>query len=145
MKFKNIKKKTYKKEKSPSDSRSNPEHFKFSFPKVDPVQLMKLYRNILKVSVVVVFVITAFIVVLDLQDNLLKKQNIDTQREVLSKDLSFWKSFIAEHENFRDAYFQVAMLEYGLGDTSRARIYVEKGLALDPNSENGRKIEKLLK
>jgi hypothetical protein len=145
MKFKNIKKKTYKKAKSPSNSRTNPEHSKFLFPKIDPVKLMKLYRSILKVSVVVVFVVTAAIVVLDLQDNLQKKQDIDVQRETLSRDLNFWKNFIAENNNYRDAYFQAAILEYKLGDISKASMYVEKGLTLDPNSENGRKIEKLLK
>jgi hypothetical protein len=145
MKFKNIKKKTYKKARSPSNSRTNPEHFKFSFPKINPLKLLKLYRQILKISVVVVFVVTAAIVVLDLQDNLQKKQSIDAQREVLSSDLNFWKNFIAKNNNYRDAYFQVAVLEYKLGDMSEARKYVEKGLILDPNSASGRKIEKLLK
>jgi tetratricopeptide (TPR) repeat protein len=144
MKFKNLKKKA-KNAKSPSNSRTNPEYFKFSFYKIDPVKLMKLYRQILKVSVVVVFVATAAIVVLDLRENLQKKQNIDTQREVLSRDLNFWKNFIEKNNNYRDAYFQAAILEYKLGDISEARKYVEKGLILDPNSENGRRIEKLLK
>jgi len=82
---------------------------------------------------------------LDFQNNLQIKQNIDSQREVMDRDLNFWKDFISKHQNYRDAYFQASILEYRLGDTSKAKMYVEKGLSLDPNSKNGRKIEEFLK
>jgi tetratricopeptide (TPR) repeat protein len=147
MKFKNIKKKVKeaKKTESPSNSRTITEHFKFSFPKINPARLFKMYWTALKVLVVFAFVSAVIVVCLDLQKNLQTKQNIDYQREVLAKDLSFWKNFIAKYPNYPDAYFQVSILEYRLGDTSKARVYVEKGLSLDPNSGSGRKLEQLLK
>jgi hypothetical protein len=149
MKFINIKKNLpagEKKEKSPSNSRRIPAFsFKFSLPKINSARLIKLYKRALKVFVVFIFILTAIIVGLDFRNNLQSKQKIDSQREVLTKDLNFWKDFIAKHQDYRDAYFQASVLEYRLGDISKARMYVEKGLSLDPNSEDGRKIEALLK
>jgi hypothetical protein len=143
MKFKNIKKKHYKK-KSPSNSRSIPEHLDSSLPKNTSTKLIRIYRGVLKFFVVIIFIITAISVDLDLQNNLQEKQKIDLQREVLTRDLKFWKEFIAKNNNFVDAYFQASILEYKLGDISMAKMYVKKGLSLDPNSDNGRKIEKSL-
>ena len=159
MKFKNIKKKSPpaggKREEFPSNSRSIPaspqlqrgetEHSRFTFPKINHTALLKIYGGVLKVFVVIVFMIAVVIVTADLRNNLQARQSIDRQRGDLMKNLNFWEDFIAKHNNFRDAYFQASILEYQMGDISKAKIYVEKGLALDPNSENGRKIEQLLK
>jgi len=153
MKFKNIKKKVKeaKKVKSPSNSRSisssvdRPEYFKISWPKISPVKLFKVYRTVLKVFVIFTFLSAVAVVGLDLQRNLQAKQNIDQQRETLTENLNFWINFLASHQNYPDAYFQASVLEYKLGDSSKAKMYVGKGLGLDPNSVNGRKIEQLLK
>jgi hypothetical protein len=149
MKFINIKKNSPaggKKEKSPSNSRRIPAFFpKFSLPKFNSARLIKLYREALKVFVVFIFILTSIIVGLDFRNNLQEKQKIDLQREALTRELNFWKDFLAKHQNYRDAYLQASMLEYRLGDISKAKMYVQKGLSLDPNSENGRKIEALLK
>lgn len=149
MKFKNIKKKA-KKIKSPSNSRTisssedKPESIKLSFPKISLVKLLKLYRGALKFFVAFIFIVAVVVVGLDLRGNLQTKREIDSQREVLSRDLKFWEDFISKNQGYRDAYFQASILEYRLGNTSKARMYVEKGLSLDPNSEDGLKIEKLL-
>jgi hypothetical protein len=149
MKFKNIKKDPSvdgKNEKSPSNSRRIPAFsFKFSLPELNSVKLIKLYGKALKVFVVFIFVVTAIIVGYDFQRNLQIKQSIEIQRKVLAKDLSFWEDFISKHQNYRDAYLQASVLEYKLGNTAKAKMYVQKGLSLDPNSENGRKLEQLLK
>lgn len=131
MKFKNIKKEA-KNVKSPSNSRTIPESF------------LKIYRLSLKVFIVFIFILAAIIVGLDWEKNLQEKQSIDSQRERLTRELSFWEDFIFKHKDFRDAYFQASILEYKLGNTSKAKLYVEKGLSLDPNSKDGKKIEDFL-
>lgn len=130
MKFKNVKKK--KKEKSPSNSRAISETF------------IKIYRLSLKIFIVFIFLLAIIVVGLDLNANLQAKQAIDLEREELTKDLKFWESFIAKHQDYKDAYFQASILEYKLGDKAKAKMYVEKGLSLDPNSKDGKKIEELL-
>lgn len=147
MKFKNIKKKTSFKEgsiKSPSNSRTITDSFNISLPKFNSVMLLKIYRGSLKVFIVLTFILAAVIIGFDLDANIKAKQNVDSEREKLTNELKFWESFIAEHKDYRDAYFQTSVLEYKLGNTSKSRLLVEKGLSLDPNSEDGRKIEEFL-
>jgi len=140
MKFKNIKKKIYIK-KSPSNSRTIAEHSKFYFPKVNSIKLIKLYGGALKIFVAAIFVVAAIVVGYDLKNNLQIKQSIDSQREILAHDLNFWENFLSAHKNYRDAYFQASILEYRLGDKSKAKMYLEKGLSLDPPSIDGGKLE----
>lgn len=144
MKFKNIKKEA-KKAESPSNSRTNTERFKFSLPKINSAKLFRIYRGALKVFVVFIFLVAVIVVGYDFQKNLQIKHNIDSEREALTRDLSFWEDFISKRQNYPEAYFQASILEYKLGNTSKAKMYVEKGLSLDPNSESGRKIDQLLK
>lgn len=142
MKFKNTKNKA-KKEKSPSNSRIIPE-FKIFFPKISSSAFLKTYGIALKIFIILIFILAVVIVGLDLSANIQAKQAIDLEREELTKDLDFWKNFISKHQDYKDAYFQASVLEYKLGDKAQAKIYVEKGLSLDPNSKDGRKIEELL-
>lgn len=128
----------------PSNSRSIPEASRFKFPKLDHANLLGLYGKALKISVAVVFVVAVVIVGYDLQKNIISKQNIDSQREQLTRELKFWEDFLEKHQNFKDAYFQAAILEYRLGQITQAKAKVKKGLSLDPNSEEGRKIEEIL-
>lgn len=153
MKFKNLKKKA-KKTEFPSNSRTIPafakassgkaEDFRFSPPKINSARLFGLYKEPLRVFVVSVFIAAVIIVGYDFQKNLQIKEEIDLQRKDLVRNLNFWEDFISKHQNYKDAYFQAAKLEYELGDTSKAKIYTEKGLLLDPNSEDGKKLEKFL-
>jgi len=132
MKFKNIKKKI-KHLRFPRNSRIIP-----------AVTLLKIYGTGLKAFTVFIFLLAVVVVGLDLQKNIQEKQTVDLEREKLVKELKFWRSFIAEHEDSRDAYFQASILEYKLGNRRKAKMYVEKGLSLDPNSKEGKKIEETL-
>ena len=144
--FKNTKKNkpVKKKNQSPSNSQTFPEFFKFSLPKVNLQRFFKTYRRSLKIFNVLIFIFAIIIVGFDLQKNIQARQKVDSERGELAKELQFWESFIAKHQDYRDAYFSISVLEYRLGNTSKAKMYVEKGLSLDPNSETGRKIEKFL-
>jgi hypothetical protein len=144
MKFKNLKKK-HCKNKLPSNSRINPEDSRSFLPKISSTRLLKLCGGILKLFVALIFAISVIIVSYDFQNNLQIKQDVDLQRENVSSQLSFWENFISQQQNYPDAYFQASILEYRLGNMFKAKMYAEKGLSLDPNSENGKKIEQLLK
>ena len=133
MKFKNIRKKI-KQIRFPSNSRTI----------TDSKTLLRIYRGSLKVFIALIFILAVIIIGLDLDANIREKQAIDLEREELIRELEFWESFIAKHDNYRDGYFQASILEYKLGNNSKAKKYMEKGLSLDPNSQDGRKIEELL-
>lgn len=110
----------------------------------DSAKLLKIYRLSLKVFVAFIFILAVIVVGLDLQANIQEKQAIGLERENLTKELKFWEDFIAKHQDYRDAYLQASILEYKLGNMSKAKMYVGKGLSLDPNSGDGLKIEAFL-
>jgi hypothetical protein len=144
MKFKNIKKKTNEKTKSPSNSQNISEPFFFSLPKFKSADLIRIYKVTLDIFVALIFIFALVIVGLDLKENLQSKYSLDSQREAVINNLSFWEKFISGHQNYADAYFQASIIEYKLGDMADAKMYVGKGLTLDPLSVNGKKIEQLL-
>jgi hypothetical protein len=145
MKFKNVKKKIYKKEKSPSNSRNITEQSKFSFLKINSADLLRFGGWTLKLFVFLVFIVAVIIVGYDLQRNIQMKEVVDSEREVLTKNLIFWEDFIATHSDYGDAYFQASVLEYKLGNVAKAKEYTEKGLGINPFSSDGRKLEQFLK
>lgn len=139
MRFKNTKKEA-RKSKYPSNSRIIPA----SGDRPDPAKFLKIYRASLKVFLAFIFILAMIIVFVDLQKNLSIKENIDMGRGSLTKELNFWEDFISKHKDYRDAYFQASILEYKLGNVNNAKKYVGKGLSLDPNSEDGKKLKQLL-
>ena len=66
------------------------------------------------------------------------------KREKLLSDVAYWESVVAKRKDYRDGYFQLAVLEYRLGDKEKANAYLQEVLKLDPNFEEGRKLEKVL-
>lgn len=103
-----------------------------------------IYRKTLKAFTIFIFIIAIIYLGLDLYNNIQAKNRIDQEREKITNELNFWKAFISKHNNYRDAYFQASILEYKLGNKELARMYLDKGLALDPNSEKGKNIERFL-
>jgi len=145
--FKKAKKNTSgneKKSQSPRIYRIIPELFVFPLSKITPQGFLRFYRRGLKVFIVIVFILTAVIVGVDLYENIKVKQEIDNAREKLTQELKFWKSFIEKNNRYRDAYLKASVLEYKLGNVSAAKMYAEKGLSLDPNSKDGKKLERFL-
>ena len=53
------------------------------------------------------------------------------------------QGIIKTYPNYRDGYFRLATLEYELGNRNKAKEYVQKALELDPNFEEGRRLERM--
>jgi hypothetical protein len=70
-------------------------------------------------------------------------QLTNNRRELISK-LNFWTSISDKYEGYKDAYFQIATLEYKLGDINKAKQANLKALLLDPNFGDAKKLEVLL-
>ena len=91
-------------------------------------------------------VLLAIIIVvgLDLYKDIKQKEKAEIERREITKELQFWQSVASKYKDFRDAYFQLAVLEYRLGNINGAKYYLQKTLSLDPNFEKGRELEKIL-
>lgn len=109
-----------------------------------PATFIKMYSLSLKIFILIIFLLVVATVGVDLQKNLRVKEDIDIQRTRLTQELRFWEDFSFKQQNYRDAYLQASILNYKLGNTSKARMYAEKGLILDPNSQDGKKLEQFL-
>ncbi|GEM_PF-1802716 len=74
-----------------------------------------------------------------------QKYYLESERMKLSKQVSYWKQVISKYQNYRDGYLQLALLEYQLGNSEQAKMYVNKALELDPNFEQGKELERILR
>ncbi|MBI4100491.1 tetratricopeptide repeat protein [Candidatus Microgenomates bacterium] len=92
----------------------------------------------------VVIGVAILIVGADLQKNIQKKQDIEKERVKIAKEIEYWEKTIEKYKDFRDAYFQLAVLNYRLGELEKAKPFLQKTLELDPNFEEGRELEKLV-
>ncbi len=73
-----------------------------------------------------------------------KKNKVVAERNILLNDVRKWEEIAKRYPGYRDGYFNLALLEYRLGSTRKAKEYLNKTLELDPNFEAGRKLEKLI-
>lgn len=94
------------------------------------------------VSFILLFCIS--ILSFDLYKNIQEKQKIEKERQKLISEVIFWESVVNKYKDYRDAYFNLAVLEYQLKNFDKTKAYLQKVLELDPNFNEGRKLEKLL-
>ena len=74
-------------------------------------------------------------------------ENLSTvvnQRKSIESKINFWQSITQKYDGYKDAYFQIAILEYKLGDFNKSKNANNKALLLDPNFEDAKKLERLL-
>lgn len=121
---------------------------KQEFPKIYRFFTDKSLKKALKLqSLVIAFsLIIALILTLgfDLLHNLQKQKEQSFQRDILTSELKTWESIAQKFPNFKDAYFELAVLSYRLRDFRKAREYIKKALFLDPNFEKAKELLKIV-
>jgi tetratricopeptide (TPR) repeat protein len=70
-------------------------------------------------------------------EELLRKQS---QREQLMQKQEYWRGIVQKYPDYKDAYYQLAVFSYELGEVADAREAVEHALKIDPNDENGNRL-----
>ena len=73
-----------------------------------------------------------------LKQNFKEYDKLQKEKLNLASELSYWQQLVKEYEDYRDAYFRIASLQFTLGKTDEAKKSLEKVLSLDPNFEEGR-------
>lgn len=66
------------------------------------------------------------------------------QKNEIEAEIVKWKEVARERPDYRDAYFELALLNYRLERFAQARFYLRKVFELDPNFEAGRELEKAI-
>ena len=143
-----MKKKTLKKSKI--KSKSKPKHF---FKKKEKTSSSLRFPSIIRIFtekhflaffVSFVLVIALIVVGLDLYKDIKDQQKIEKERKDVISKIQYWQGIVNKYKDYRDAYFQLAILEYRLRDFTKSKFYLDKALAIDPNFEKGRELEKIL-
>jgi len=62
----------------------------------------------------------------------------------LAKQAIYWQNIEKIYPNYRDAYFQLALIAYQIGDFNKSRAYLRQAEAIDPNYQDAKKLEKYL-
>ena len=57
----------------------------------------------------------------------------DTQVQKLKQQIFHWEQIASASPTYRDAYIQLAILNYQLDSTQEATLYLQRVLKLDPN------------
>lgn len=107
-------------------------------------------RLITDVKPLMLVILILIVVSLGLQAFILYKnvedfQKLDREKKELISKIDYWKGIVNKYENYRDGYFKLAVLEYKIGDIVSSREYLKKTLELDPNFDEGKKLEKRLR
>ncbi len=80
----------------------------------------------------------------DLFNTLQIKKELDLERQKVISQIQYWQSVARRYQGYRDAYIELAILENRLGENKKAKRFVQKSLAIDPNFEPGRQLENML-
>ncbi len=97
-----------------------------------------------------VFIVCLVIVFFIIFSGFALAKNIDTRKLQMEKiaqvnqEIEFWSKIAEKHRDYRDAYYQLAVLNYRIGETEKSKIFLKKVFLLDPNFKEGRKLEKIL-
>ena len=96
-------------------------------------------------TVSIMLILGILIILVSFHNNLRFAANLIFQRQELQNKIYFWQSIANEYDGYKDAYFQIAVLEYRLGNLQEAKQANNKALLLDPNFEEAKKLDRLLK
>ena len=136
--------------RSSNKFKSRPKHF---FKKKEKLSQPLKFPNIIRIftdkfflaSLVSLALLAAFVFVsLNLYNNIKDQQKTDKERKEIIYKIQYWQGIVNEYKDYRDAYFQLAILEYRLKNFDKAKSYLNKTLLIDPNFQKGRELEKIL-
>lgn len=120
----------------PSISRSIPESFSGRVVRSGNWFLFGVVLGILIVAIALIS--------WNIQSNMQEKKQLEQNRAKIQGEVNYWREMVNKYPGNRDAYFQLALLEYQLGDTQASSTYVTKVKLLDPNFQEAYKLEKVL-
>lgn len=135
-----MKKKTAK--QLPKNSRTITERFS-KFKKKN----LKILQKIKFESLIFVYVVTIIFILIsgfDLLNNFQKQKEINFQKEKIQSEIILWQDIANKFTGYKEAYYQLAVLEYRLGEIEKSKYYIEKSLYLDPNFDKAMEFKKIL-
>ena len=117
-----------------------------------PKRIKKRNQKVFKIfkfqSIATVYILTIGLVLilsLHLLVSLQRQKEINFERTKIESEIKLWEEISQKFPEYKDAYFQLAVLNYKLGNIEPAKYYVEKALFIDPNFEKAKNLQKILR
>lgn len=107
-------------------------------------KVLTYFLSFIILFVTVSLLIGVSVLAIKLYKEVLFYSKITNQRQVLQEKINFWQSFRQNYDGYKDAYFQIALLEYQLGNFQIAKEYNKQALLLDPGFEDAKNLRVLL-
>lgn len=135
------------KEKEKKDKFYFPRFYRF-FPAIqlkNPFSFKKTFLFACSLYALYVFIIFAITSIsMDIYKNITIEQEVYAKRSSLYHQKNYWEKVIETHPGYRDAYYNLAVLELQLGNKENAKKHLERVLQIDPTFQKGRELEKIL-
>lgn len=79
-----------------------------------------------------------------LYQNYYDAQLKQAEKQQLENEVNRWRQIVSLRPDYRDAYFELAVLAYRLNHIEESKQYLAKVFELDPNYQPARELEKAL-
>ena len=117
---------------------------KFKFPNISRFIPERINEDVLFLAGLLFILLSSLAVGFDLYKSLTLERRLIGETSELQRKLNFWESEISKHPNFRDAYFNLALIKYQLKDFNSSKNNLEKALEIDPNFKAGIRLKEIL-
>lgn len=130
--------------RKPSGIKQFPKNFRFITEKLISKYIHRHRRRLLIGFTTLLILLAIATVSIDSYLNYQENKRLTQERVKIGKEIKFWKSAVDRFPNYRDAYFELAALNYQLKNFDKAKAYLNKTLKLDPNFKEGKEFQKKL-
>jgi hypothetical protein len=142
-----------KKQQFPSIPRFIPEHLRMPALSLPPITKIGSFTlpaiiqsRVFLFNFTAGFLVMAMgIVGMDVRQNTQRLEIMRQKRNIVEQQITYWEGVVGKYANYRDGLYQLALLEYRIGNKQAATDYARKALAIDPDFVQARGfMEKLI-
>lgn len=122
-----------------------PKNYRFITEKIKADKHIQLYLYIVFGLLCLAMISLIGYFSLDMTRNLDSYNQQSKEKAIILSQIRTWESITEKFQGYKDGYLQLAVLEYRLGDFTKAKIFLDKALYLDPNYKEAIQLENKLK
>jgi tetratricopeptide (TPR) repeat protein len=100
-------------------------------------------KHFIYLLIVVFFLLIAFMVI-DLKQKIVMAKALSLEKIQVTEEIKNWEKVVDKYKDYKDGYLELAILQYRMGNKTKAKENLEKVFKIDPNSKEGRELEKFL-
>lgn len=103
----------------------------------------KQFLSAFGVVTAIILIVLIALQLLSVYGHYKEKERLQGERTRLRQEVLYWQDIVGKYKDYRDGYYNIALLSYRLGEDKKAWDNLQKALILDPNFEPARTLESL--